>query len=467
MAQNRQDMGSGPVKPLLLQLMIPAVVAQVVNLLYNIVDRIYIGHIEGIGAAALTGVGLFAPILMLLNAFAMLIGAGGAPRTAIALGQGNKDEAEKIIGNSFTMLLFFAVVLTAGFYAGAPALLRLFGASDATLPYAVAYGRIYILGSVFVLLVMGMNPFITTQGFAKISMLTTVIGAVINIILDPIFIFPCGWGMMGAAVATVLGQLLTAVMAVYYLFHMRSVKLEKASFRLCGSVIKRFIPLGICSFLAQISLVAAMAATNNMIRKYGALDPVFGLAEYAQIPMAVVGIVMKFFQIIMSVCIGMAAGCIPIVGYNMGAEKYGRVRGLFTRLLICEAAAGAIATLIVELFPTGLIAIFGAANESAYYTEFAVKCFRIYLCMMPLACVNKAAFIFLQAMGKAVASTALSMIREIVFGVGLVLVLPLVWWIDGVVLSMPAADILAFIASAIVIIYTYRTLKKDESRKLA
>ncbi len=183
MAQNRQDMGSGPVKPLLLQLMIPAVVAQVVNLLYNIVDRIYIGHIEGIGAAALTGVGLFAPILMLLNAFAMLIGAGGAPRTAIALGQGNKNEAEKIIGNSFTMLLFFAVVLTAGFYAGAPALLRLFGASDATLPYAVAYGRIYILGSVFVLLVMGMNPFITTQGFAKISMLTTVIGAVINIIL--------------------------------------------------------------------------------------------------------------------------------------------------------------------------------------------------------------------------------------------------------------------------------------------
>ena len=173
MAQNRQDMGSGPVKPLLLQLMIPAVVAQVVNLLYNIVDRIYIGHIEGIGAAALTGVGLFAPILMLLNAFAMLIGAGGAPRTAIALGQGNKDEAEKIIGNSFTMLLFFAVVLTAGFYAGAPALLRLFGASDATLPYAVAYGRIYILGSVFVLLVMGMNPFITTQGFAKISMLST------------------------------------------------------------------------------------------------------------------------------------------------------------------------------------------------------------------------------------------------------------------------------------------------------
>ena len=176
MAQAKQDMGSGSVKKLMLQLMIPAVVAQVVNLLYNIVDRIYIGHIAGIGAAALTGVGLFTPILMLLNAFAMLVGAGGAPRTAIALGQGDKEQAEKIISNSFTMLLLFSVVLTVVFYAGAPTLLRLFGASDATLPYALAYSRIYILGSVFVLLVLGMNPFITTQGFAKTSMLTTVIG---------------------------------------------------------------------------------------------------------------------------------------------------------------------------------------------------------------------------------------------------------------------------------------------------
>ena len=211
MAQAKQDMGSGSVKKLMLQLMIPAVVAQVVNLLYNIVDRIYIGHIAGIGAAALTGVGLFTPILMLLNAFAMLVGAGGAPRTAIALGQGDKKQAEKIISNSFTMLLLFSVVLTVAFYAGAPTLLRLFGASDATLPYALAYSRIYILGSVFVLLVMGMNPFITTQGFAKISMLTTVIGAVINIVLDPILIFGLGMGVKGAAIATVLSQAVGAI----------------------------------------------------------------------------------------------------------------------------------------------------------------------------------------------------------------------------------------------------------------
>ena len=216
MAQAKQDMGSGSVKKLMLQLMIPAVVAQVVNLLYNIVDRIYIGHIAGIGAAALTGVGLFTPILMLLNAFAMLVGAGGAPRTAIALGQGDKEQAEKIISNSFTMLLLFSVVLTVVFYAGAPTLLRLFGASDATLPYALAYSRIYILGSVFVLLVLGMNPFITTQGFAKTSMLTTVIGAVINIILDPILIFGLGLGVRGAAIATVLSQAVGAVWILRY-----------------------------------------------------------------------------------------------------------------------------------------------------------------------------------------------------------------------------------------------------------
>ena len=456
--KKQQDMGTGDVKKLLLQLMIPAVVAQVVNLLYNIVDRIYIGHIEGIGAAALTGVGLFAPILMLLNAFAMLIGAGGAPRTAIALGQDNKDEAEKIIGNSFTMLLFFAVVLTAGFYAGAPALLRLFGASDATLPYAVAYGRIYILGSVFVLLVMGMNPFITTQGFAKISMLTTVIGAVINIILDPILIFVFKWGMMGAAVATVIGQVVTAVLAVWYLLHMKIIRPEKGDYRLKGSICGRTLTLGMTSFLSQISLVAAMAAINNMIRKYGALDAVFGQEQYAQIPMAVVGIVMKFFQIVISIVVGMAAGCIPVVGFNMGAKKLTRVKELFTKLLLAEAAVGTVALVLVELLPRQLIALFGAANESVYYTDFAVKSFRIYLCMIILACVNKACFIFLQAMGKAAESTALSMVREVVFGVGFALLLPRFFGLDGVLYSMPLSDILTFLIAGYLICKTYREL---------
>ena len=205
-----------------------------------------------------------------------------------------------------------------------------------------------------------------------------------------------------------------------------------------------------------------MAAINNMIRKYGALDTIFGQEQYAQIPMAVVGIVMKFFQIVISVVIGMAAGCIPVVGYNMGAKQPKRVKDLFTRLLIAEAAVGAIALLIVEVFPHALIRIFGAANESMYYTDFAVKAFRTYLCMVILACLNKATFIFLQAMGKAVASTMLSMVREIVFGVGFALILPLFFGLDGVLYSMPLSDVLTAIISAALIVTTYKKLNASQ-----
>ena len=223
--------------------------------------------------------------------------------------------------------------------------------------------------------------------------------------------------------------------------------------------------LGITSFLSQISLVAAMAAINNMLRKYGALDAVFGQEQYAQIPMAVVGIVMKFFQIVISIVVGMAAGCIPIVGYNMGAEKKLRVRALFTKLLIAEALVGAVALVLAEGFPRQLIAMFGAANESSYYTDFAIKAFRTYLCMMILACINKACFIFQQAVGKALASTLLSMFREVVFGVGFALLLPLFFGLNGVLYSMPVSDILTFIISAIIIEKTYRELNVEGVQK--
>ncbi len=257
-----------------------------------------------------------------------------------------------------------------------------------------------------------MNPIIRADGSPKFAMVSTLAGAAANIILDPIFIFLFKWGMMGAAVATVIGQILTAVLAVWYLLHMKTINPSGGDFRLEGKICARTLLLGITSFLSQISLVAAMAAINNMLRKYGAADPIFGQAQYAQIPMAVVGIVMKFFQIVISIVVGMAAGCIPIVGFNMGAAKKKRVRDLFTKLLIGEALVGALGFVLAEFFPRQLIAIFGAANESSYYTEFALKAFRIYLCLIILACINKACFIFLQAMGKAGESTALSMIRE-------------------------------------------------------
>lgn len=204
-----------------------------------------------------------------------------------------------------------------------------------------------------------------------------------------------------------------------------------------------------------------MAAINNMLRKYGALDVVFGQAQYAQIPMAVVGIVMKFFQIVISVVVGTAAGCIPIVGYNMGAGKTLRVRALFPKLLTAEALVDALALILAEGFPRQLIAIFGAANESVYYTDFAVKAFRIYLCMMVPACINKACFIYLQAAGRALASTLLSMFREVVLGVGFALLLPLFFGLDGVLYSMPVSDVLTFCISTAIIVKTYRELREE------
>lgn len=314
------------------------------------------------------------------------------------------------------------------------------------------------IGIPFYMFGQAMNPVIRADGSPKYAMASTLAGAVVNIILDPIFIFVFRWGMMGAAVATVTGQIVTAVLAVWYLIPTKIIKLTGEDFKLDGSIVRRTLVLGICSFLSQISLVAAMAAINNMIRKYGALDAVFGQEQYAQIPMAVVGIVMKFFQIVISVVVGMAAGCIPIVGYNMGAGLNKRVKEIFTKLLLAEAVVGVLAFVIVEFFPAGLIGIFGAANESVYYTDFAIRAFRIYLCMVVLACVNKAAFIFLQAMGKAAASTMISMVREIVFGVGFALLLPRFYGLDGVLYSMPVSDILTFIISAIIIVSTYRQL---------
>lgn len=212
--------------------------------------------------------------------------------------------------------------------------------------------------------------------------------------------------------------------------------------------------------------MAAMAAINNMIRKYGATDAVFRQEQYAQIPMAVVGIVMKFFQIAISIVVGMAAGCIPVVGYNMGAKRLDRVKLLFTKLLKAEALVGAVALVLVELFPRQLIAIFGAANESVYYTDFAMKAFRIYLCMMICACVNKACFIFLQAMGKALESTLLSMLREVVFGVGFALLLPLFFGLDGVLYSMPISDLLTFVVGICIIVRIYRELVVNEKPEI-
>lgn len=380
---------------------VPCVISLLVAALYNIVDQIFIANADYLGSYGNAANTVVFPLTVVALSIAVLIGDGCCAFVSISLG----------------------------------------------VPF-------YMFGQ-------AMNPIIRSDGSPQFAMASTLLGALVNIILDPVFIFVCKWGMMGAAVATVMGQILTAVLAVWYLFHMKAVGLEKNSFRFHGAVIKKYIPMGICSFLSQISLVMAMAAIQNMTLKYSALDPVFGQEQYTQIPMAVLGIVMKFFQIVISIAVGLAADCIPVVGYNIGAGRKDRARALFTRLLTAEAIVGGVALVIVEVFPLQLIGVFGAANESIYYTQYALKCFRVYLCMTILATVNKGTFIYLQSLGRAFASTAISLVREVVFGVGFALVLPLKFGLDGVLYSMPVSDVLTFVICVAVIMYTYQTLRTE------
>ena len=449
-----------PIGRLMARYAVPCIISLLVGALYNIVDQIFIANADYLGSYGNAANTVVFPLTVIALAIAVMIGDGCCAFVSLSLGKGETHEAGASIGSAVTLSLVSGLVLAAVYLLFSERIIALFGGTVNAETFACAKEYFFwiTVGIPFYMFGQAINPVIRADGNPRFAMAATLAGAVLNIILDPIFIYPLRWGMMGAAVATVLGQIATAALSVWYLCHTRSVRIERRDFAPNGSVVARMLPLGLCSFLSQISLVAAMAAINNMVRKYGALDVVFSQEQYAQIPMAVVGIVMKFFQIVISIVVGMAAGCIPVVGYNMGAARPDRVRALFTRLLCCEALVGAAALAVVEFLPRRLIAVFGAANESVYYTGFAVRAFRTYLCMMVFACVNKATFIFLQAMGKAVESTALSMVREIVFGVGFALLLPRFFGLDGVLYSMPVSDLLTALIAAVLIARTYRQL---------
>ena len=460
METGNQFLGTERVGKLMGQYAVPCIISLLVGALYNIVDQIFIANASYLGSYGNAANTVVFPLTVVALAIAVMVGDGCCAFVSMALGRNEINDARRSVGNAVVLTVAGSLVLTALYLIFADGIIAMFGGTvnAETFRCSQEYFFYITLGIPFYMFGQAMNPVIRADGSPRFAMISTLAGAVINIILDPIFIFICEWGMMGAAVATVIGQVATALLAVWYLLHMKIIKPAPGDYALRGHICGRTLALGITSFLSQISLVAAMAAINNMLRKYGALDPVFGQEQYAQIPMAVVGIVMKFFQIVISIVVGMAAGCIPIVGYNVGAKKKMRVRELFTRLLIAEALVGAAALVLAEGFPRQLIAIFGAANESSYYTDFAVKAFRVYLCMMVLACVNKACFIFLQAVGKALPSTLLSMFREVVFGVGFALLLPVFFGLDGVLYSMPVSDILTFFISAVIIAKTCREL---------
>ena len=430
--KRRQDLGTAPIGKLLAQLAIPAVVAQIVNLLYNIVDRIYIGHMPEVGANALTGVGLFMPILMLVNAFAMLAGAGGAPRAAIAMGQGDHERAEKIMANCFTVLLMFAVVLTGVFYVTAPSLLRLFGASDVTLPYAVSYARIYILGSISVLVVMGMNTFITTQGFAKISMMTTVIGAVINIVLDPIFIYGLDMGVRGAALATVLSQTVGALWILRFLTGKKTIlRLKLSNMKLQLPIIGPCLALGISTFVMLSTESLLSMSFTSSLAKYG-----------GDLAVGAMTIITSVSQLVTMPLSGICQGAQPIVSYNFGAGKTDRVKKTFRlELLICASYAilfwGAL-----MIRPTMFASIFNDNPALVEYTGWAMRIYMagIFAMGFQLACQQS-----FMALGQAKVSLLLACLRKIVLLIPLIFILPQLFAnrVFAVFLAEPVSDIVA------------------------
>ncbi len=462
--ETNRSLGEDSIGRLMCRYAIPCIISLLVGALYNIVDQIFIANADYLGSFGNAANTVVFPLTVIALAIAVMIGDGCCAFVSLSLGKNEHDKAKKSVGNAVAAVVVGSLALTALYISFLRPIITLFGATvnEETFALSEEYFLPIALGIPFYMFGQAMNPIIRADGSPRFAMVSTLLGAAVNIVLDPLFIFTFRWGMAGAAAATVIGQVVTAALSLYYLLHMKLVRPSKRDFIVDMHILRRTLALGMTSLLSQISLVAAMAAINNMIRRYGALDPIFGREEYAQIPMAVVGIVMKFFQIVISVVVGMAAGCIPIAGYNMGAGKKSRVRSLFTHLLMAEAAVGAAALLVVELFPRALIGIFGAANESAYYTDFAVRSFRIYLSMIVFACVNKSCFIFLQAMGKAVSSTVLSVIREVVFGVGFALILPRFFGLDGVLYSMPVSDILTFAVAAFMIASTYRELSDEK-----
>ena len=463
--KHQNELETLPVGRLMQRYALPCVTSLLVAALYNIVDQIFIANASYLGSCGNAANTVVFPLTVVALALAVMIGDGCCAFVSISLGAGRKDEAHKSVGSATLLCIAVSLVLTAIYLLFSEQIITAFGGrvNEETFKQSKEYFFFITLGLPFYMFGQAMNPVIRSDGSPRFAMGATLAGALVNIVLDPIMIFIFRWGMMGAAVATVLGQVLTAVLSVWYMRRMRTVRLSRGSFGLHLPLARRYLALGMTSFLSQISLVAAMAAINNMIKAYGAKDAIFSQAQYAQIPMAVVGVVMKFFQIVISIAVGLAAGCIPVMGYNVGAGRRDRVRALLSRLLGFELLVGFVALLIVELLPRQLIAIFGAANESLYYTEFAVKAFRVYLCMLPLATFNKGTFIALQSLGRALSSTMISLVREVVFGVGFALLLPRFFGLDGVLYSMPVSDLLTFVIAVAVLVRTWRELSRPDA----
>lgn len=432
MEQNKEFLGTEPVGRLLFKLSVPAVVAQMINMLYNIVDRIYIGHMPGDGSLALTGVGVCMPIIMIVTAFAALVSSGGAPRASIFMGKKDLDTAEKILGGCFALQVILSVILTVVLLVFNKSFLMAFGASENTISYATAYMNIYAVGTIFVQLTLGMNAFITAQGNAKTGMMTVIIGAVCNIVLDPIFIYGFHLGVRGAAMATVISQTVSCIWAISFLCGKRTLlRLKPGNFLAGPKVVLPCIALGLATFIMQGSESVISVCFNSSLLKYGG-DTAVGA-------MTILSSVMMFAMLPLQ---GLGQGAQPISSYNYGARNVDRVKKTFRLLLICSFTYAVVLWAALELFPQVFVGIFTSDPELRSY---AARVLRIYCGALFMMGIQMACQMTFVSMGKAVCSIIVAVVRKFVLLIPLIYIVPhlVADQTIGVYLAEPVADFLA------------------------
>lgn len=443
-----------PVGKLLFSLALPAIAAQVVNLLYNMVDRIYIGHIPGVGALALTGLGVAFPVITLVAAFAALIGFGGAPRASIAMGKGEYEKAEQILGNCVCTLCVVAAILTISFSVFAEPVLYAFGASEDTIVYALPYLRIYVLGSLFVQITTGLNAFITSQGFASVGMKTVMIGAGLNLILDPVFIFGLNMGVEGAALATVLSQAVGAIWVIRFLRGKKTtLRLKRKNFRISFKVMGPVLALGISPFIMQSTESLLSVCFNTSLQRYG-----------GDIAVGAMTILASVMQASMMPLQGLSQGMQPIVSFNYGAGNMDRVRKAFQLTLASCLGYSFLIWLMAMLFPGILAGIFSSEPEVIEYTKWAMRIYMAASCIFGAQTACQQTFV---ALGKAVHSLFLAILRKIILLIPLIYILPNFFEnkVFAIFLAEPVADTLAVITTVSVFFATVWKLMKKKPIK--
>ena len=450
MEQTENILGTEKIGKLIRKFSIPCIISMLVNSLYNIVDQIYIG--QGVGYLGNGATNIVFPIVMISLAFSLMLGDGSSAYLSLKLGEKKKKDAELGIGNGIMLSVIVSIIFCAITLAFLPQLLNLFGCTANLKDYAIAYGRIIAIGLPFSMIGTTLNSIIRADGSPKYSMMSMVSGAILNTILDPVFIFVFNKGVEGAAMSTLVSQVLTFVLNIVYIRKFKSIKLTKESLKLKANVCKKIATLGISSFITEMSIVCVMTAENNLLGKYGA-ESKFG----AEIPITVLGIVMKISQILNSIVIGIAAGSQPIFGYNYGAQKYDRVKKTLKIVMGLSVIISAVAFILFQTIPDKLILIFGSGDEN--YIEFACLAFRIYLLLCIFDGIQISSGIFFQAIGKSVRSAALSLSRQIVILIPFMIILSHFFGIMGVLAAGPVADALAFILAAFFLIKEIRNLK--------